>query len=183
MGLLNERIDFEIISALARYNDQWKIVLVGPIYSHLQTVTRTIEQLPRRHGNVFLLGEKDYTSLPDYVAGFDVCVIPYKTGPYADGINPLKLYQYLAAGKPVVSTPLPSVAKFADVVSIEAQPNAFGRAVDLALARGRDIDSVRVCRQVAYRFSWTRVALQRLQIINDHISRREGSQVRTSDRR
>ena len=84
--------------------------------------------------NVHLLGQKRHDELPAYCKGFDVGIIPYVIDDRMPFVNPLKMREYLSAGVPVVSTPVPEVVRHADRCRIAASPEAFITAVDAALA-------------------------------------------------
>jgi len=84
--------------------------------------------------NVPLLGQKPFASLPGYCRGIDVGVIPFRINQLTLRANPLKLREYLAAGLPVVSTPMPEVARFASHVHLAEGPSAFIAAIESALA-------------------------------------------------
>ncbi|HSS29711.1 MAG TPA: glycosyltransferase, partial [Nitrospiraceae bacterium] len=83
--------------------------------------------------NVHLLGQQPYSSLPAYCRGFDVGVIPFRMNELTLRVNPLKLREYLAAGLPVVSTPLPEVVRYNGLVHIAVNKSGFLEAIDLAL--------------------------------------------------
>jgi len=86
---------------------------------------------------VHWLGRKTYAELPRYVRGFDVGLIPFTVTPLTLAASPTKLFEYLASGLPVVSTPLPEAQRFGDVVAI-AEPMEFEDAVSRALVGARD---------------------------------------------
>ena len=109
--------------ALAR--SRWSFVLVGKQTTGLSAV----RGLP----NVHLLGQKRYTLLPAYCRGFDVGIIPFRTSDLTLRANPLKLREYLAAGLPVVSTPLPEVARYGPLVHLAEGAPAFIQAIAAAL--------------------------------------------------
>jgi glycosyltransferase involved in cell wall biosynthesis len=84
--------------------------------------------------NVHLLGQKRHDELPAYCKGFDAGVIPYRIDERMTFVNPLKLREYLSAGVPVVSTPVPEVVRHAHLCRIADGPEAFVTALDAALA-------------------------------------------------
>lgn len=125
-GGVSDCCDFDCIAAVARALPHASVVLVGPV-----TTTATASHaLP---ANVHLLGSQPYAELPAWVQAFDVGIIPYVLNDWTRAVDPLKLLEYLAAGIPVVSTPLPEVEKYADVVGIGATPEEFAAAVRAAL--------------------------------------------------
>jgi len=84
--------------------------------------------------NVHLLGQKRHDELPAYCKGFDAGVIPYRIDERMTFVNPLKLREYLSAGLPVVSTPVPEVVRHAHLCRVADSPEAFVAALDAALA-------------------------------------------------
>ena len=105
-GAIADWFDTALIGDLARRRPQWSFVLVGSTFT---ADLRPLERLP----NVHLPGEQPYPRLPAYLHSFDVCLIPFKRLPLTEATNPVKFYEYLSAGKPVVSVPLPELAEYA----------------------------------------------------------------------
>jgi len=103
-GTLNERIDAELIEEVARRRPGWLFVLIGPIQRSYGGT--------RQLGNVYYLGLKPYKLLPTYLAHFDVCTMPYRITEATKSISPVKLLEYFAAGKPVITTRIPDVLRF-----------------------------------------------------------------------
>jgi glycosyltransferase involved in cell wall biosynthesis len=128
-GALDDWFDAGLIAAAARARPGASFVLVG------QPSDRARYAL-RRLGNVHLVGERPYAVLPRYLAAFDVCLIPFRRTPLTLAASPVKLFEYLSAGKPVVSARLPEVEAFADVVRLADTPAELLAAVDAALAEG-----------------------------------------------
>ena len=125
-GLIAEWLDLDLIRAMALRCTDWTFVMVGKA---------TVDVTPLRGlANVRLLGQKPYETLPAYCRAFDVGVIPFKIDDLTLKVNPLKLREYLAAGLPVVSSDLPEVRKYADLVQLASGPDGFIAAVERALA-------------------------------------------------
>ncbi len=101
-------VDIELVYEIARRHPEWSFVLVGP-----KIRWHPPDQSP---ANLHLLGARPYQSLPDYLRGFDVCLIPFKDNPITWGASPLKLYEYLAAGRAVVSVPFSDAKELPDGV-------------------------------------------------------------------
>lgn len=112
LGSIQYWIDFDLLRFLALARPAWSFVLIGP-RGRLAEVEK-IERL----ANVHLLGRKRYEELPSYLKAFDVCLNPYVVDETAKHCSPLKLYEYLASGKPVVSVDMPEARRFARVVAI-----------------------------------------------------------------
>ena len=117
VGAISSWLDQEALADLAKARPEWSVVLIGPVDTDVTLI--------KQFNNVIFLGKKDYRDLPRYIKGFDVCVIPFKINALTVGVNPVKLYEYLAAGKPVVSTDLPEVRQFAPLVSIAENSKDF----------------------------------------------------------
>jgi glycosyltransferase involved in cell wall biosynthesis len=118
IGNINEIVDLTLINYLAEQRPEWSIVLIGQVNGGQQFL-KSSEYLKARHlHNVRFLGRKNYKSLPAYQRGLDVCLLPYLINDYTRNVYPSKLHQYLAGGKPVVSTAMPEMLPFGDVIYI-----------------------------------------------------------------
>ena len=104
VGLIQDWVDIELIKYMAERHHDWTLVIVGKSLVDVSS----IERLP----NVKLLGRKPYESLPTYLKGFDVGIIPFKLNELTRNVNPIKLREYLSAGLPVVSTDMFEVARY-----------------------------------------------------------------------
>jgi len=116
--------------------------------------------------------------MPAFVGGLDVCLIPYRVEGANLGINPLKLYQSLAAGRPVVATPLPAVQPFRDVVACATSPVEFMAAVAAALSTSDDDAGVRARQQRVRAFDWQDIAAHQLRIARAAFAARRRGMVR-----
>jgi UDP-galactopyranose mutase len=132
-GVVDERMDLGLVEALAEARPDWSIVILGPV------VKISPEDLPKRP-NLYYLGGKDYDELPKYLAGWDVALMPFAINESTRFISPTKTPEYLAGGRPVVSTPIVDVARHygeLEAVKIAATPEEFVAACDQALALSR----------------------------------------------
>lgn len=102
-GAIFTYLDYEILAAVASAFPEASLVLLGAVHD-----TARAQELARAR-NVHLLGARPQQEVPEYLAAFDVCLSPFKAGAVRRAVNPLKIYEYLAAGRPVVSTPLESL--------------------------------------------------------------------------
>jgi glycosyltransferase involved in cell wall biosynthesis len=133
-GVIDERADLELIDGIAALRPDWNLVLVGPVAKIEES------SLPRR-GNIHYLGAKSYAELPAYLAHWDVAMMPFALNESTNFISPTKTPEYLAAGKPVVSTAIRDVVRpygEAGVVHIASSAEEFVRAAEAALGEGRD---------------------------------------------
>lgn len=130
-NLVPTKVDFDLLEAVAAVRPAWSLLLVGPSHKDSEDRLRRLARLP----NVLWVGPRGYGELPRYVAAFDVGVIPYVTNSYTRSCLPLKLYEYLAAGKPVVATGLPELEGMEPEVLLVSGADAFVAAVEQALGR------------------------------------------------
>ena len=122
IGAVDARLDYALIDALAAANPDWSVVMVGPV----QGVSP--EQLPRRK-NIFWIGKRPYGEMPDYVFGFRVCIAPFAVNDATRWQRPVKINEYVMAGRPVVCTDLPEVRReFGELVSVAGSTEEFVEA-------------------------------------------------------
>ena len=121
---MEKKLDYELLIGLARRRRDWSIALVGPVgLGDPGTDVAPLEAEPNLH----LLGHRPYAHLPAVLRGADAALIPYRITPLTASVFPMKVYEYLAAGLPVVTTPLPAlegvseVARAADAAETEAR--------------------------------------------------------------
>jgi len=128
-GVIDERLDIALVGELARLRPNVHFILLGPV---VKIDPATLPQAVNLH----YLGGKDYQELPAYLAGWDVALLPFALNPATRFISPTKTPEYLAAGKPVVSTPIHDVIRGygnAGLVAIAASGEEFAHAIDQAL--------------------------------------------------
>ena len=149
VGGVHKWIDFALIKEAALKYPQYSFVLVGP----LQTDTRMLKGI----NNIFFLGKKEHQRVPYLISNFDVCIIPYLITAYTVNVYPTKLNEYLALGKPVVSTELPEVVRFNkendNPVMIGRDKKGFLGLLGKA-AKEKDTSLVEKCIRAAKRNSW-----------------------------
>ena len=113
VGALGEWIDFDAIASVARALPSARVVLAGPFHAPVEKLP------PGLPDNVEHVGVLDYKILPDFMKQFDLALIPFLISSMTEAVNPVKVYEYLAAGKPVLATPLPELMPLSDVVDIQ----------------------------------------------------------------
>jgi glycosyltransferase involved in cell wall biosynthesis len=173
MGAVRD-LDVDLIHAVAVANPGVSIVLIGGVYAQ----TGALAGLP----NVFLLGKKDYSLLPRYLAAAQCCCVFYKTG---DGFNdyrsPKKLLEYLATGQPVVSVPLRELDAFRDCVYIGHSPEEFSAHVRAALEEREGWRRERRIHRAACR-DWSVVAREATQLILQALEEGRGRAIASAQR-
>jgi len=161
-GVIDERVDLALVEALARARPHWQVVMVGPI---AKIDPASLPRLP----NIHWLGQRDYDELPELISGWDVCLLPFALNEATRYISPTKTLEYMACGRPAVSTPIRDVAEpYADVVSIAATHDEFLAACDALLARDADerATHARAMSEVVARTSWDATAQAMARLID-----------------
>lgn len=126
-GAVSRWFDVEMLRSAAVARPEWQFVIVG---DYFDVDVRPLTRL----SNVHLLSRKPYSILPAYLHGFDVAVIPFLSTPLTEATNPVKFYEYLSAGKPVVAAGLPELAPFGDLFYPVQTRDDFVRQIETALA-------------------------------------------------
>ena len=136
-GVIDERFDTELLDKVAAARPDWSFVMVGPV------VKISEEDLPKRP-NIHYLGPKTYDQLPAYLSGWDVALMPFAMNESTQFISPTKTPEYLAGGKPVVSTPIKDVVRHygqLEGVKIASTPEEFVAACEGALKLSHNPES------------------------------------------
>ena len=136
-GVIDERFDVDLLDQMAKMRPNWSFVMVGPV------VKIADEDLPKRH-NIHYLGSKTYGELPSYLSGWDVALMPFAMNDSTQFISPTKTPEYLAGGKPVVSTPVKDVVRHygkLEGVQIADDAESFVAACEKALELSRNPES------------------------------------------
>ncbi len=143
VGKVSHFLDFGVLERLAAAGD-FELVILGPLPDETRSAVERLRQAPHAH----VLGEVPYASLPAAFAALDVALIPFRANDrFTVGINPNKLYQYWAAGLPIVSSPMSDVNAEASTLTFAATPDAFVHAVRERLAAPRDPAAARARAQ------------------------------------
>jgi glycosyltransferase involved in cell wall biosynthesis len=153
-GVIDERFDIDMLRSIADARPEWQLVMVGPIVKIDQA------QLPR-NANIHYMGQANYDELPAYLAGWDVCLMPFAMNESTKFISPTKVLEYMAAELPIVSTPVNDVkVPYGHVVAIAETADAFIAACDAALAMTPDQTArmVQQEREIVANTSWDRTA-------------------------
>ncbi len=158
-GVIQNRIDIKLIKDIAELNPEKSFVFVGMIWPEINKGEFA------RNKNVYFLGQKPYGDLPRYLTHFHVGIIPHKVDPFTKSMNPLKLYEYLACGLPVVSTPVAGMDMFPDLIRIASDSEYFSQQINEAL--GEEAEPLRIKRREAVKpHSWPARVGEMLRIIN-----------------
>jgi glycosyltransferase involved in cell wall biosynthesis len=150
VGILDDYLSLDAIRAVADGLERGTVVLVGGVNTDVSLLD---------HPRIARLGFRDYGAIPAYLAAFDCCLVPFRMTRLTTAVNPIKLREYLAAGRPVVSAPLPAVLEYRDVVELADGADEFSRAVARVLASDSDSPAARARRRASVAAeSWDAVA-------------------------
>jgi glycosyltransferase involved in cell wall biosynthesis len=176
VGVIHSIIDFELLEYLARERPEWSLVLIGPLLSLLEEDRERFGRLVS-YQNVYYVGFQPPDRLPTYIRRCDVTLMPYRLGPLTMHGDSLKLYEYLACGKPVVSTDIPSARRFRGLIEIARNREDFLRAIQRSLEEPSESKGARI--REAELHSWDR----RISDMGEILARHLGSGVASISRR
>ncbi|QOY92605.1 glycosyltransferase family 1 protein [Massilia sp. UMI-21] len=167
-GVIDERLDVDLVSALADAHPEWQIVMVGPV---VKIDPATLPKQP----NVHYMGQRTYDQLPQFLAGWDVCLLPFAMNDSTKFISPTKVLEYMAAELPAVSTPITDVkVPYGDVVAIAATQQEFIAACErqLALTESERQAMAKRMREVVANTSWDLTASRMHELIESAVAGR-----------
>lgn len=169
VGVINEKVDFRLLTALCRARPEWSIVLIGPDRTrnpeHITHLTELKSQ-PNSH----FLGQKPGREVPNYLRGLDACMMCYLVNDWTYYGYPLKMHEYLAAGKPTIAAGLPAVYEFRHVVSIAEGIEEWLSAIENGLS-GDDGVTKEQRQAVARANSWEERVKMALRRISERLGR------------
>lgn len=165
-GVIDERFDVDLVSSMADAHPEWQIVLVGPV---VKIDPATLPKQP----NVHYMGQRSYDQLPTFLAGWDVCLLPFAMNDSTKFISPTKVLEYMAAELPSVSTPITDVkVPYGDVVEIAASHADFVAACERQLALDGDARQAMAkrMREVVAGTSWDLTASRMHALIDSAVA-------------
>lgn len=172
-GVIDERIDLDLIAGIADRRPDWQIVMVGPV------VKIDPASCPQRP-NIHWLGQQGYNDLPAFINGWDVCLLPFALNESTRFISPTKTLEYMACGKPSVSTAIRDVVEpYGHVVPIRHDARGFVEACDGILRRNADNVAAhrRELAEIISRTSWDATAAAMRQRIEEAEAAREAQEL------
>ena len=121
VGVIGDWIDLELVAKVAISHPQWHFVFIGPYKSKKNSYTTV--------PNIHFLGKKSYSTIPSYLAHIAICLLPFKITTLTNSVNPVKLYEYLAAGKPIISTRIAESILLKDFLTLVDSPDELSDAI------------------------------------------------------
>jgi glycosyltransferase involved in cell wall biosynthesis len=164
VGTIGPWLDFDTLISLAKARPDWSIVMIGPVTS--SRFSSTMSGVPNLHW----LGEKGYHELANYLRLFDVCLIPFTRDAFTANIYPTKFHQYLAMGKPVVSSYLPDLDPFQPWVIFYDGAKEMERAVDQSL-REESEERATERKKIARENTWDQRVKAMIEIFDKYLVR------------
>jgi glycosyltransferase involved in cell wall biosynthesis len=161
------KMDLGLLSTVAQSKPDWAFVLIGPIGRG--DPSTDVSKL-RALKNVYLLGERPYAEIPRYVKAFDVCLIPFNRNDSTRGTLPMKFFEYLAAGKPVIAIDLATLGEFGDYFYPVKNADEFACALQSALTEDPTRPAAR--RTLARKYSWDARMIEIDKILTDLLARK-----------
>ena len=175
VGGVHSWLNFDLIREVAVRRPQWTFVFVGPVGDDAEV--SKVNDID----NVHFLGRKPKEEVPLYVGAFDVCINPFKLERLAEYVNPLKVYEYLAMGRPVVSTSMPELLRLSDVLYLADETEGWVSSIDKAI-REDNKERQQARTEVARRYSWTNILSSAIAHIQEMLESRRGHNDKTTDR-
>ncbi|OWP64806.1 glycosyl transferase [Hymenobacter amundsenii] len=166
-GVIDERLDIDLLGQLAEAHPEWQFVIIGPVVK-IDPAT-----LPG-NANIHYLGGKDYQELPAYLRGWDVATLLFADNESTKFISPTKTPEYLAAGCPVVSTPIRDVVRpygELKLVQVAATATEFGQAIEIALTQTQDADWRQRTDDYLATISWDQTWQQMVDLMQQQASK------------
>ena len=168
-GVIDERMDLALIEGIARRRPDWHIVMVGPV------VKITHDSLPKQP-NIHYLGMKGYEELPSYISGWDIAMLPFAHNESTRYISPTKTPEYLAAGKPVISTPIIDVIRLYGrngLVNIAGTPEEFVRVAALELENTDREEWMEQVNELLSHNSWDKTWQRMMYLVTRKLNEKE----------
>lgn len=163
IGAVASWCDLNLIEKVAEQFPYYSVVLVGPLYN--------IKNVPQRE-NLYWLGKKPYGQLASYVQEFSVGIIPFRKSPMIESVNPIKMWEYLAAGLPVVTTDIPEAKKYPEIVMSCENENQFIENIRYSILED-SLKEQAARLNLAEHNSWETRARQVVDIIEHNLAKKE----------
>jgi glycosyltransferase involved in cell wall biosynthesis len=162
VGTVAPPVDFPTIERVARRKSEWSFVFIGPV-----TQFASLRDL-KKLDNVYFLGPVDHDDLPAYCQSLDLGLIPYERTEFTEYTFPSKLAEYLASGVPVLSSNIPEMRHYEDLIGIYCDDDSFIQAAEVQMSKTSDAD-VSKRQDLAHRLSWTSIVRRMTDTIQENL--------------
>lgn len=167
VGVLFRFLDYDLIGYIAEKNPNKSVVLIGPIEPSAE---KYVDKL-KKYENIYLLGKKPREVIPSYIHSFDVCINPFKINEVSRSVNPLKIYEYLACGKPVVSIDMESLKSdklISNEIDFAADYFTFDKLIKKRISKELSREEKMRKMRVVQNYSWDKLFHKLLTIMQEH---------------
>ncbi|MBU1203173.1 glycosyltransferase [Patescibacteria group bacterium] len=165
LGVIQDKVDLDLVKYLAEHNRDKSVVLVGPVWAEQESKKAELE----KEENIFFLGYKKYSDAPIYIQQFDVGIIPHKTAGFSASTNPMKMYEYLACGKPVVATENIGTENVQEIISTAKDYADFNQKMNDELSSD-NAEKQAVRQEFVKKFSWFNTVSKMLDLIDNKLN-------------
>lgn len=172
VGIIQQRVDLDLLEYLARKNPDKSFVLIGPLWPvYFRKLRRSAVEIKKlkKYKNIHLLGMKSFKETPDYINNFDVAFCPHRLDKFIKSTNSLKILEYLATGKPIVSTPGSGVERFSHLIKIAEDYQGFNQKLEQA-CQEQDLEKKSQRKDQAKKRDWHYKIEKIIKIINNKIN-------------
>jgi glycosyltransferase involved in cell wall biosynthesis len=170
VGWITQRTDLELLRFVAEKRPQYDLHIAGPLEYAVDLGKTGLVGMP----NVTISGELPYRDVPRFLESLDVCLIPHKDTEYSRAMSPMKLFQYLGSGRPVVATRVEGVDRWKETVSIASTPEEFTGMIDGAIS-GDTIEDSRRRIECVRKETWEARIDGMLEAVEEKILGKKGS--------
>ncbi len=167
VGVIYDWFDMNILEYCAEKKDDFNFVIIGP--SSSKAIEEEMKEFTKKYKNIFWLGEKSYQDVPEYIQQFDVCIVPFKINELIKNVDPIKVYEYLAMGKPVVSTYWKELEKFSYFIALGLNYEDFLKKIEDEYNKNSE-GKIKERRKFAEENSWQKRAEKMMEIINKKLN-------------
>jgi len=169
-GVVDERMDYELIAKMAHANPDWSLAIIGPV---LKVDPKTLPSRP----NIHWLGQREYADLPAYCKGFDACLMPFALNEATEFINPTKALEYMASGRQIISSAVPDVvSNFSSVVKVARSHAEFIECCRVAI-KHPDTAAIERGIQMAAENTWESIVDKLEHHIAEALAKKSSTQV------
>jgi len=165
LGTIQERIDLDLITKIAEKHSDKIIAMCGPVWP---SIRKEVNEKLGKYENIIFTDRVNYQMAPSYMNRFDVAIIPHKLDNFINSTNPMKMYEYLACGKPIVSTAGAGIEMFTDYIYITNKADQFVSYIDRALSEDTP-EKQNARRTVAREHSWNSRVDRMVEIIKEKL--------------
>lgn len=149
VGKIQDRVDFNLVEKCLQTCVNCNFTFIGPVFAQ----KKIIYKLEKKYDNIIFTGDIEYNELPNIMKNIDIAIIPHRVDKFTNSMNPLKLYEYLAAGKPVITTKIAGVAKISPYVII-CNTEEFANKINEVAKKINTYDAEQIVRSIPKECTW-----------------------------